>query len=87
MKELGFVIQHEISIKATCNKGFIIKIGCAVIAASSTTEALEILSLFLHDPGHWVKKYCEIDGPVSDDMPERAVEVAPPTSPETGSRG
>ena len=77
MKELGFVTGHKIKLEPTCNKGFIIKIGCAVIAASSTTEALEILSLFLHDPGHWVKKYCEIDWPVSEDMPERAVEVAP----------
>ena len=82
MKDLGFVTQHEIRIKPTCNKGFVIKIGCATVVAASDGELLELLSLYINDPKHWEKKYNNLEGAPCIEASNAS---APPDAPETAT--
>lgn len=55
--KLGYAIPYPISIEASANNGFVVKVGCAVLTASSKWELLDGLDKYLSEPDKWVKEY------------------------------
>ena len=85
MKELGFITQHEIRIKPTCNRGFVITIGCATIAAGYKEELIQILDVYLDDPKGWTKKYNSLEGaPCTEPDVPAPVRDEPETATDSG---
>jgi len=76
MPEIGKVINYDIDIKPSHNKGFIVKIGCGHFAFESVRTMLDALELYLSNTGKWEKMYAsEISS--TGEEPERVPRPAP----------
>lgn len=64
MSELGKACQHKITIEPSHNKGFYVRIGCAILAFHSKDALISALERYLRDPEQWEKEYnkaCQCD--------------------------
>ena len=57
---LGKVIEHEIRITPTINRGFIVRVGCATACFSNTADLLADLQSYLVDPKGWEADYYKL---------------------------
>lgn len=60
--KLGFAIPHKITIRASANMGFIVKVGCGEFTAPDEINLLADLEQYLKDPEKWEKEYNELPG-------------------------
>lgn len=78
--KLGYVIPHDIRIRASANMGFIVKLGCGEFVAINKHVLLDDLGEYLRDPDIWEKKYNDLSGGGTDE-----IERPPDTQPETAT--
>lgn len=57
--ELGRLINHDIIIRPSDNKGFIINVGCGKFTANNESMLLNCLGAYLSDPEKKEKEYNE----------------------------
>ena len=57
MSELGKVCQHEITIEPSHNKGFHVRIGCAILTFHTKDALISALERYLRDPKRWEREY------------------------------
>lgn len=60
--KLGKVIQYRINIEPTFNHGFIVKVGCGLLAFSNSDDLLETLKAYLAEPEKFEKEYNNLVG-------------------------
>ena len=60
--KLGFAIPHKITIRASANMGFIVKIGCEEYVARDSVDLRIGLEEYLRDPAKWEKDYNALPG-------------------------
>ena len=60
--KLGYVIPHEIKIRASANMGFIVKIECGEFVAVNEHVLLDDLTEYLKDPKKWEEEYNKLPG-------------------------
>lgn len=71
--ELQLKSEWEVRVKHALNGGFVVHVGCAEFAYSSSTQLCKDLKLYLDDPKVYEDKYQEIMGHL-----KHAVEVPAP---------
>lgn len=60
MIDLGTAIPYTITIEPTKNKGFVVRVGCAVLAYESKEKLINDLRAYLDDPELYMKEYANI---------------------------
>lgn len=60
--DLGKVINHNITIQPTANKGFYVKVGCGRFAFSNGTDLLSALTKYLTHPEDMEQEYSKSVG-------------------------
>lgn len=78
--KLGYAIPRDVTIKPSCNLGFIVKVGCAQLVAADKSALLDGLTEYLNDPEKWEKEYNDLKG---SDTIEEAPQPRRPSLPGT----
>ena len=60
MSELGKACQHKITIEPSHNKGFHVRIGCAILTFHTKDALIAALERYLRDPEQWEKEYNKV---------------------------
>jgi len=78
---LGRLFTHDFSISPSDNNGIIVKIGCARLCYSSSSEFLRALEEFFKDPEKWEKEYNSNRGPTAEAVNPGQYTCEPTTQP------
>ena len=74
---LGKLFPHNISIRASHNKGIVVNIGCAELVYPDTTSALIGVEKYMTDPRNKEKEYNEVCGGQIRPVTETACKEVP----------